>query len=41
VLWELLTGKQLFGGDTVSDILASVLKEEPNLTMLPEPRKWA
>jgi eukaryotic-like serine/threonine-protein kinase len=35
VLWELLTGKQLFGGDTVSDILASVLKEEPNLERVP------
>ncbi len=35
VLWELLTGKQLFGGDTVSDILASVLKEEPNLEQVP------
>jgi serine/threonine protein kinase/Tol biopolymer transport system component len=35
VLWELLTGKQLFCGDTVSDILASVLKEEPNLERVP------
>ena len=35
VLGELLTGKQLFGGDTVSDILAIVLKEEPNLEQVP------
>ncbi len=35
VLWELLTGQQLFRGDTVSDILASVLKEEPNLERAP------
>jgi serine/threonine protein kinase len=30
VLYELLTGKQAFAGDTVSDILASVLKSEPD-----------
>jgi serine/threonine protein kinase len=30
VLYELLTGKQAFAGDTVSDILASVLKTEPD-----------
>ncbi len=35
VLWELLTGKPLFGGDTVSDIVASVLKEEPDLERVP------
>ena len=28
VLWEMLTGRQLFDGETVSDILAGVLKEE-------------
>jgi serine/threonine protein kinase len=26
VLWEMLTGKQLFQGETVSDIIAAVLK---------------
>jgi serine/threonine-protein kinase len=36
VLWEMLTGQKLFEGDTVSDVLASVLKEEPNLEALPE-----
>lgn len=30
VLYELLTGKQAFAGDTVSDTLASVLKSEPD-----------
>jgi len=29
VLFEMLTGKQVFTGDTVSDTLASVLKSEP------------
>jgi serine/threonine-protein kinase len=36
VLYEMLTGKQAFTGDTVSDILASVLKTEPDLTLLPK-----
>jgi serine/threonine protein kinase len=36
VLYEMLTGQRLFRGDTVSDILASVLKEEPNLESVPE-----
>ena len=35
VLWEMLTGRQLFGGDTVTDVLASVLKETPDLERLP------
>ena len=36
VLWEMLTGRKLFEGDTVSDVLASVLKEAPDLEALPE-----
>ena len=36
LLYEMLTGQQLFRGDTVSDILASVLKEEPNLELIRE-----
>jgi eukaryotic-like serine/threonine-protein kinase len=36
VLYELLTGKQAFQGDTVTEILAAVLKEEPNWQPLPE-----
>jgi Tol biopolymer transport system component len=35
VLWQMLTGRRLFDGDTVSDILASVLKEDPDLDALP------
>jgi len=36
VLWEMLTQKQLFAGDTVSDTLAEVLKTEPDLALLPD-----
>jgi serine/threonine-protein kinase len=35
VLYEMLTGRQLFGGDTVTDILASVVKDAPDLNALP------
>jgi Tol biopolymer transport system component len=35
VLYEMLTGKLLFGGETVSDILASVIKEEPDWGKIP------
>ena len=35
VLYEMLTGRQLFGGPTISDTLASVLKEEPPLGQIP------
>ncbi len=35
VLYEMLTGKQSFRGDTVSDVMASILKEEPDLDALP------
>jgi serine/threonine-protein kinase len=35
ILWEMLTGTQMFSGDTVSDVLASVLKEPPDLDKLP------
>jgi eukaryotic-like serine/threonine-protein kinase len=35
VLWEMLTGRRLFSGDTVSDTLAAVLKEEADLDALP------
>jgi eukaryotic-like serine/threonine-protein kinase len=30
VLWEILTGERLFGGETVSHSLAAVLKDEPD-----------
>src|SRR5262245_41476589 len=35
VLYELLTGRQLFAGDTVSDTLAAVLKTDPDWSALP------
>ena len=35
VLLEMLTGRQLFTGETVSDILAAVLASEPDWTTLP------
>ncbi len=35
VLYELLTGKQAFQGDDVSDILAAVIRAEPDWTALP------
>ncbi len=35
VLWEMLTGKRLFTGETASDVLAAVLKTEPDLGALP------
>ena len=34
VLWEMLTGKRLFGAGTVSDSLAAVLRVEPDWAML-------
>jgi serine/threonine-protein kinase len=35
VLWEMLTGRQLFSGETVSDIVAAVLTREPDWSALP------
>ncbi len=35
VLYEMLTGRRLFEGETVSDTLAAVLKTEPNWRTLP------
>jgi serine/threonine protein kinase/Tol biopolymer transport system component len=35
VLWEMLTGRKLFDGDTVSDVLAAVLTREPDQNQLP------
>ncbi len=35
VLYEMLTGKRLFEGETASHVLASVLKTEPDWTALP------
>src|SRR5262249_52548824 len=35
VLYEMLTGRQLFGAETVSDTLVAVLKNEPDMSALP------
>src|SRR5580704_11921976 len=35
VLYELLTGKQAFHGEDITDILASVVRAEPDWTALP------
>ena len=35
VLYEMLTGRQPFQGETVSDVLASVLARDPDLASLP------
>jgi Tol biopolymer transport system component len=35
VLYEMLTGKMAFSGETVTDTLASVIKEEPDWSQLP------
>ncbi len=35
VLWEMLTGRRLFEGETVSDVLAAVLTREINLGAVP------
>ncbi len=37
ILFEMLTGTRLFAGETVSDTLAAVLREEPNFDLLPKP----
>jgi len=36
ILWEMLTGERLFGGETVSDILAAVLTRDMDQKALPE-----
>ncbi len=35
ILWECLTGRRVFGGATLSDTLAAVLRQEPDWTRLP------
>ncbi|HYL38120.1 MAG TPA: protein kinase [Bryobacteraceae bacterium] len=35
VLYEMLTGRQTFAGETVTDVLASVVKDQPALERLP------
>ena len=36
VLYEMLTGAQVFGGDSVAEVLASVISAEPDWSALPE-----
>ena len=36
VLFEMLTGRQLFTGETVSDVIADVLKTAPDMASLPD-----
>ena len=35
VLFEMLTGRQLFGGEDVTEVLARVLERDPDWTLLP------
>ncbi len=35
VVWEMLTGKQMFEGETISHVLAGVLTKEPELAAVP------
>ena len=35
VLWEMLTGQALFAGGTVTDVIAAVVTQEPDLEALP------
>jgi serine/threonine-protein kinase len=39
VLWELLTGRRLFKGETVSEAIAQVLAKEPDWTQAPAPAR--
>ena len=40
VLYELLTGKRAFEGDTITETIAAVLKSEPEWQMLPQSTPW-
>ena len=40
VLFEALTGRQEFGGETISDCIAKVLQKEPDWESLPEKTPW-
>ena len=35
VLWEMLTGKRLFDGETISHVMAAVLTKEPDVNLVP------
>jgi serine/threonine protein kinase/Tol biopolymer transport system component len=36
LLWEMLTGRALFAGETVTDVIAAVVTREPDLSALPK-----
>jgi len=36
VLFEMATGRQMFSGETVTDVMAAVVRAEPDWTLLPE-----
>ena len=43
VLYEMLTGKRAFAGDTLTDVMAAVVKNEPDWQALPaeaSPGHW-
>ncbi len=40
VLYEMLTGKRLFDGESLGDTLAAVLTEEPNFEAVPVKARW-
>ena len=35
VVFELLTGRQAFAGDTISEVMAAVMKDDPDWSRLP------
>ncbi len=41
VLYEILTGKRAFEGETVTDIVAAIIKGEPDWKTLPEEIPWS
>ena len=35
VVWEMLTGRRLFGGETVTEVIAAVIRDAPDFNALP------
>ena len=40
VLYEALTGRKMFDGNTVADVLASIIRAEPSWERLPDDTTW-
>ncbi|MGD8395779.1 MAG: protein kinase [Candidatus Eiseniibacteriota bacterium] len=40
VLYEMLTGRRCFRGGNVTDVLAAVVREDPDWSALPDPLPW-